>query len=227
MSDDIRNDFIARVAPGKTFADVGPLWGTENEKMSVAWASGASDVTAVDIVPPGHELWDKLDDRLARVGSPGVKRLPSANLDRIDTSAHSWDVVHCSGIIYHCPNPMHTLTQLRGLAAEWLILTSMVVPETFSSPSGTVTMRPGQGLFIPALDAEAGQIASEFLTANGVIGATGVNVAVDEWDVTDYGPWWWLLSPSAVNALLVTAGFTIVDEGPSWGGRSHTVLARH
>ena len=38
---DVRDTYISQVVAGKSFADVGGLWGTVNEKVSVAHAHGA------------------------------------------------------------------------------------------------------------------------------------------------------------------------------------------
>jgi len=38
---DPRDLYIAQVIAGKTFVDVGGLWGTVNEKVSVAYQAGA------------------------------------------------------------------------------------------------------------------------------------------------------------------------------------------
>ena len=40
--EDIRDVFIRRVATGRSFVDVGALWGTVNEKVSVAKGAGAT-----------------------------------------------------------------------------------------------------------------------------------------------------------------------------------------
>ena len=37
---DVRDTYISQVVAGKSFADVGGLWGTVNEKVSVAHTHG-------------------------------------------------------------------------------------------------------------------------------------------------------------------------------------------
>ena len=54
---DARDTYISQVAAGKSFADVGGLWGTVNEKVSVAHTHGARALTMIDVSPPDTELW--------------------------------------------------------------------------------------------------------------------------------------------------------------------------
>ncbi len=225
MTENTQNAAIAQVVKGKTFVDIGALWGTANEKASVAWAHGASEVSVIDILPLKDPLWTAFDQHLSEIGSPPAAHI-TANLDQMDAPSVKWDVVHTSGVIYHCPNPVHTLCQLKKIAKEHVIVTSMVIPPTISSPTGTLTLRTGQSWFVPTLDPEARQIAAEYLNGTGVVGAHGIDLPVDPWDATDYGPWWWLFTPASFRALVETAGFEVVSEGPSWDGRSHTIMAR-
>ncbi|WP_407525533.1 hypothetical protein [Methylobacterium oryzisoli] len=46
---DHRNDVIAKIVQGKSFAEVGGLWGLVNEKVSVAHDAGATDLCMIDI----------------------------------------------------------------------------------------------------------------------------------------------------------------------------------
>jgi len=222
---DVRDVIIQNVVPHRTFVDVGALWGTVNEKVSVASRAGAASVAVIDEVPLGAPLWTAFDDRMVELGIAGVRRV-SANLDRLPEPVERFDVVHCSGIVYHCPNPIFTLGQLRLLTGEWLILTSMVVPETIDSAIGSIRIGSGQALFVPGLDAPSRAIVDRYLFERDVRGAIGIDQPVERWDPTNYDPWWWLLTPSAVATMLRVAGFTVEADAPYWDGRAHTFLAR-
>lgn len=225
MTESTQDQAIAKVVSGKTFVDIGALWGTANEKASVAWAHGATGVSVIDILPLNDPLWKAFDEHLAGLGSPAAAHI-SRNLDDVTDDDPKYDVVHTSGVIYHCPSPMHTLGQLKKITREHLIITSMVIPATISSPTGTLSLLSGQSWFVPTLDGTSRQIAAEYLNSTGVVGAWGIDLPVSPWDATDYGPWWWLFTPQSFRQLVETAGFEVVLEGPSWGGRSHTILAR-
>ena len=49
LGHDYRDDFIARVVRGKSFVDVGGLWGTVSEKVSVAHAAGAAQREVMNV----------------------------------------------------------------------------------------------------------------------------------------------------------------------------------
>lgn len=223
--DDIRDVYIARVVPGRRFVDIGGLWGVVNEKATVAASAGASEVTMLDAMPDGHPTWTQFDER-ARAHGVDV-RCAVVNLDAAETVSGyggQFDVVHCSGILYHCPNPIHTLTQLHKLTGERLILTSTIVPEDFETSAGRLTLGIGGMRFVPYLDETTRRIASARWNDVGGTGMLGLDTPVDAWSVTDYGPWWWLLTPSAIRQMVRAVGFDIDDESPFWGGLAHTFL---
>ena len=68
-----------------------------------------------------------------------------ANIDDPGTPERvgSFDVVHCSGVLYHCPEPLYTLRQLRAITRETLVLGIATMPETVSSTAGFVSVEPG------------------------------------------------------------------------------------
>lgn len=85
-------------------------------KVSVVAKAGAAETIMIDIVPLNNELWKKFYERCSK---EGVKcgRSIQANVDASDfpSKAGLYDVVHCSGIIYHCPNPLYTVSQLANI----------------------------------------------------------------------------------------------------------------
>ena len=72
---DPRDAFITKVVKNKSFADVGGLWGTVNEKVSVAHAGGASTLAMVDISPPGDVLWERFEERRQTLQLPEVQAI--------------------------------------------------------------------------------------------------------------------------------------------------------
>jgi hypothetical protein len=225
FSDDIRDEFIAAaLVDGGSFADIGGLWGTVSEKVTVAHAAGATSVAMVDILPTSNPLWAAFRERVSYLGVPTWQE-HVANLDEAPPTLGPWDVVHCSGVIYHCPNPLHTLRKLHALTGKSLVLTSMVLAERMETDRGVIEVPAGQPIFIPGLDAENLSIVDRFLEMRGVRNAIGIDVPA-EYDVTDYGPWWWVPTPSALEAMVRTAGYRILGSGPFWDGRSWTVHAR-
>lgn len=228
---DPKDEWIKRLAPGRSFMDVGGLWGTKNEKVTIALKAGATRATMADIAPLDSAMWRDFD---AHCASLGISNYAKARLDitapgdASKTLRH--DVVHCSGIIYHLPDPFEILTNLRQLAGQWLILTSMVVPERIKNQAGTLDFPADHAAFVPSLTNATRKIAAEhFRAAKVSIG--GITQPMDEpWLWPDgkpnFGPWWWLMSPSFLRGMIEVAGFKIEDECWSWEGLSYSFLLR-
>lgn len=228
---DKKDRWIETLSAGKSFMDIGGLWGTRNEKVSVALKAGARVATMADITPLDHQLWRDLDEHCRQLGVTGYHR---AQLDVVEPPAdHAslvHDVVHCSGIIYHVPDPYRMLANLRKLAGEHLIITSMVVPERIKNRKGKLDFPADRAAFVPSLTEATRAIVAEHFDELGLsVGA--VNMPLDEpWRWPDgtpnYGPWWWLMSPVFLRGLIEVAGFEIEDECWSWEQRSYSFLAR-
>lgn len=224
--DDIRDEFIARVVDGRRFLEVGGLWGEVMEKVSVAARAGASSLTMVDILPQSDPLWARFAERASQ-SSLSVACV-TANLDAATTVpllAGQFDVVHCSGILYHCPNPLHTLSQLFQITEEYVILTSTSVPEHFDTSVGAMTLGRGGIRLVPYMDDVDRRTASARWNDLGITGLLGLDTEW-EWDVNDYSPWWWLFTPSALHQMASAVGFEVLDEGPFWDGLAHTLLLK-
>ena len=222
---DIRNDLIRlALQEGSTFADVGGLWGTVSEKVSVAERAGASERTMIDILPLTHPLWRQLRDRLAEIGAGPCNEL-SLNLDHATADTGTFDVVHCSGVVYHVPNPIHTLCQLRLLTSGHLVVTAMSIPEHIENDVGRIDLLPGQSLLVPSLSPRDLAILARHWELVGVSNAIGIDIPAD-YTPDNYGPWWWLPTPSALEGWVRLAGFSVERSEPFWGGRSHTILAK-
>jgi hypothetical protein len=228
---DKKNQWIAEAVAGKSFMDIGGLWGTINEKVSVAVKAGAARATMADIAPLDHALWRDFDARCASLGIDGYAK---RRLDIVeppqDVSELRHDVVHCSGIIYHVPDPYRMLANLRRVTGEHLILTSMVVPERIDNPGGSIAFPRDRAVFVPSMtDATRAIVARHFRDHN--VSIDGITQPMTErwlWpdDTPNFGPWWWLMSPPYLCGLVEVAGFTIVDTCWSWEALSYSVLAR-
>lgn len=228
---DKKDEWIRMLSPNKSFLDVGGLWGTKNEKVSVALRAGAAKATMADIAPLDHQLWKDFDLHCANLGVKGYGKI---QLDIVepggDVRLLRHDVVHCSGIIYHLPDPYRMLANLRRVAVEHLIVTSMVVPEHISNRVGKLDFPADRAAFVPSLSETTRAIVAEHFNQAGVsIGA--ITQPLDEaWLWPDgspnFGPWWWLMSPPFLRGLATVAGFTVEGECWSWEGLSYSLLLR-
>jgi Methyltransferase domain len=218
---DARNSFIAQVVAGKTFADVGGLWGTVNEKVSVASKHRAAALAMIDITEEGGALWQAFE---ARMMDLGVRDYRCHATDICAVSDLQFDVVHCSGVLYHHPNPHVLLDALRRATREHLILSSAVTQEVVENKHGTYRIPPSGVIFVPALTDEERKILGAYWTAVGAE-AHGITHPA-HYKPSDFGPWWWLPTAHALQAMARVAGFEVIGEAPIWRRNAHTLLLR-
>jgi hypothetical protein len=112
------------------------------------------------------------------------------------------DVVWCTGVLYHTPNPVHQLMQLREITRELLFLGTHTIPEVPGVPQAC--------LYYPHLPAASRRTLSRaYWKADGYL---GVGPPIDERPMYGYGNFWWGITPSALRAMLLTARFEVVEE---------------
>ena len=223
--DDPRDEYIAGVVKGKSFADVGGLWGTVNEKVSVAHRAGAAEVTMIDVTAPDGRLWDEFRSRVLSLGLPTPGCLSGDVVALAESPAFPrFDVVHCSGVIYHVPDPMRLLTALRKITREYLILSSAVTATEISNEAGVLNIPAATAIFVPALQ----QHERDILRAHWspVVGdlAAGLTSDVASWKVNEFGPWWWLPTVDALKAMCMVAGLTVMAGAYYWNNNAYSLM---
>lgn len=223
------DDIIRAEAPGRRFADVGGLWGTVNEKATVAALAGAAKTTMVDLAPPGSPLWQAFRDHCAARGVKKVKER-SGNIEEPEFAASlgRFDVVYCSGVIYHAPNPYRMIDCLRSITRHTLILGSMTVPEVIENAAGRLEFGGGRMISIPAItEAERRILSLHFETLGLQI--HNVNRPGDfPWmlgkGAFNFEPWWWLWTPETLGRMAETCGFRVRQIVELWTDRAHAVV---
>ena len=221
---DPRDAFIARVVRGKSFADVGGLWGTVNEKVSVAHAAGAASLAMVDISERG-DRWTDFEARRRQLGVPDVRTVQGDIQELVETTPDLvFDVVHCSGVLYHLPEPLRLLRALRKAAREHVVFTSAVTATTIENAAGTLRIPDSAALFVPALSGTEREILRAHWEPVLGDGAHGITKDVPRWRIEDFGPWWWLPTPAALKAMCEAAGFRVRDQGFFWNDNAFTQL---
>jgi hypothetical protein len=218
---DARDEFIAAVVPGRTFADVGGLWGIVGERVSVAYANGASELSMIDVTVEGGELWKAFETRMRDRGIADYRCISS---DVCTLENLAFDVVHCSGVLYHHPSPQLLLGALRRLTREHLILTSAITQESVTNAHGKYRIPASGVIFVPALEESERLVLAEYWREVGAE-VHGITHPV-RYTPQNFGPWWWLPTARALIAMAETADFEVVDQTPTWGGNAHTLLLR-
>lgn len=225
----LRRAVIGELAPGKTFVDVGGLWGTVGETVSIAVLAGAREATMIDIPESGSPPWARFHERCRELGVSGYHSVVE-NIcnDRLADDVGGFDITHCSGVIYHLPNPINAIRNLISITRERLILTSAVVPERIANRAGTITLLPGQCLLVPALDAGQQAILREHFTALGAPakGITRDGTFVTERGTLHEGPWWWLFTTETLIRMCELFNISIEQTWSHNSGMAATVLAR-
>jgi hypothetical protein len=202
-----REELIKRYAPGRTFVDVGGMWGIHADLAFLAEESGAAAVTVVDMMPISEEYRARHAESSSRV------RYVQGDLHdpRVLEEVGKHEIVFCAGVLYHAPNPLHTLECLAEITGETLILITASIPEVPGLEQACV-FYPGMSekarqSYVPATPGPRLGITHPFEREGSKeqehgAGQSGV-----------YDNWWWGITPSALEGMLNASGFQVVETG--------------
>jgi hypothetical protein len=191
-----RQALIRRLAPGHSFADVGCMWNVHAQVAFLAEEAGATTVTAFDAMEPTEEYLRRHEQRSSKV------RFVRGDLHDEATAAEAigpHDVVWCTGLLYHTPNPLLMLERLAAITSETLVLGTHTIPEV-PGVEGACVLYPALGD-----DARAAHGQAWPDTALGVGGP---------WDPRPEMTWanyWWGISASALRGMLEVSGFDDIE----------------
>ena len=209
-----RRRWVAEHAPGRSFADIGGLF-IDGRVSFAAEEAGAASVTLFDAgdreYAPAY---------LAEHEQRGSKvRYVQGDLHDAEAIAQvgPHDVVWCTGVLYHTPNPVDQLLKLREIARELLYLGTHTIAEVPGVPQAC--------LYYPYLDEDTRAAVSR--AHHDARGYVGVGSPFDERPMFGYANFWWGITPSALRAMLRTARFEIVAEPRLHGSPFYTdIVAR-
>lgn len=234
----LKDEWIRQMIPGKSFADIGGLGGSAvNETVTTALEAGASEATLIDVLPLDHPFWKDFEERCRERDLENYRKLQE-DVNRLDPDqTGTFEMVHCSGVLYHMPDPVSTILRLRSVTERYLILSSAVVPDRITTSEGADLHLPsGCALFVPALGGAVAEALRQHWSACGVelpgVGRGRVNpwIRFGQGDKEsrmghfDYGPWWWFFTERSLEGMLQTAGFKILDKHAAWGSRGMSYL---
>lgn len=194
-----RHAWVAEHVPGRSFADIGGLL-NHGATAFEAEAAGASAVTLFDVGDREYapEYLAEHERRASRVRYVQGDLHDPVAVDRVGPH----DLVWCCGVLYHTPNPVGQLTELRRITRGLLYLGTHTIPEV-----------PGVAqacLYYPHLPAGSRHaLARAHWRADGY---WGVGPPIDERPMMGYANFWWGITPSALRAMLATARFEVVEE---------------
>jgi SAM-dependent methyltransferase len=188
--------YVERFANGKSFADIGCMWGVNGRYAFMAEDAGAHTVKGVDAFGPTPEFTREAERRQSIVEFILGDVCNEETLAKIGTV----DVVLCAGVLYHHPNPYEMLVALRRICRETLVLRTFAIPENRSLRNNAV--------FFPYLNEKQRRLWN--LERQGLPMQLGISTpfAPEE----GYGNYFWGMTPSCLRSLVRLAGFSIVSQ---------------
>ncbi len=222
---------IPEFVKGKSFVDIGGLWGTKGEMITTAASGGAASLTLADIQPLESKWWDRFD---AHAAAEGVTDYEKQQLDICSPCAPKtlgqFDFVHCSGIMYHVPDLFSFIGNLLKISREYVMLGSVVMPDRIGTDKHYINFGSDRATLGPLLSkADKALITEHFLAKRGKFAADGLT-SEDSFFKPDgsakFGPWWWLYSARFMVRLMGMHNVDIVEHGPTPGDFGYMVLVR-
>jgi hypothetical protein len=214
--------WVQDIVQNKTFADVGGLWNTINEKVTVASSAGAREVTMIDLMYDKSHWWDKFDEKCKTVNVVCDNKI-SMDVDDLDLLERvgTFDVVHSAGVLYHCPNPIHTLNQFYSITNEYFILGTTRIPSNFDDIRFPMDVPSGGILLSEVLSEKQKQICMEFYGLNkSDIFYDGRKDEMTQYnkDMTNRqtNPWWYFFTDEYIEYILKICGFNILKKEYYW-----------
>lgn len=192
-------DYIARHARGRSFFDVGGIWGINGAHSFSAEEAGAARVVLLDLGRT-KEFDEERERRGSRVEFVAGDATSLEGLSRVGT----FDVVWCFGVLYHVPDPFGLIRSLRNVCHRTLLLETLTIPE--------VPGLPQAAMYFPTMPE---WMRSTWDTRRSGSAAVQHGVTSAYRPDLGYANNFWGLSPSAVAALLRTSGFRVEDVAPS------------
>lgn len=187
------DEYIRQHAPGRSFVDIGCMWGVNGEHAFIAAEAGAIQVKGVDVFGPTPEF------EARKKASNSAVEFILGDASHPDTihKVGVMDIVFCAGVLYHHPSPFDLLVALRRMCREMLILRTSTIPEMGGLSNAAI--------YYPML--KSGERKLWDLSSLGLMKQVGITDGFEPRE--GYGNWFWGMTPSCVASLLATAGFRV------------------
>ncbi|UPY37191.1 hypothetical protein [Sediminicoccus sp. KRV36] len=227
--------WIAAVAPGRSFVDIGGIRERSgNERASWAQRCGAVDVAMADILPLEHELWAYFRDSTRAHQIHDIDFRPETDVDHpgFAQKLGRFDIVNAASLLYHAPNPIHTLLNLRRVVGEYLIASTVVVPDAVENAEGRVSFAAASALFLPALRGRERAVLRRYYLDRFQVdldihapASDGAKMPYVTQGAPSTWPYWWFFTKSAFERALELLEMRILDRH-TWQDHAHFVFLR-
>jgi len=180
--------YFSRYVPGRSFADLGCLWNADGAYCFYAELIGAvSPMLAVDVNEETPQF-----SAYSRALTSNVTFLQKNILDLQPANDGTYDVVFCSGVLYHMPDPMLALSRIVGISKSTVILVTHTVP----GEDETMKMYP--------FSATPATMPWEKATPRGRDQRFEVRYG-------DFAPWWFGFTERCVESMLRVFRFATIE----------------
>jgi len=189
-------EILAEIVPGRTVIDIGGMWFLHGNVSFWAEELGASSVVLLDGMDPTPEFEAEHRRRGSDVQYMQGDLHERATMEMVGPH----DIVWCTGVLYHTPDPYRQFEHLRLICRERCFVGTQTIPELPDFENAAV--------FYPFMSDES-RLAHDTAHPGGQ--RVGVSEPFDMKPMMGYANWWWGLSPSCLTALMQSAGFEILD----------------
>ena len=79
-------------------------------------------------------------------------------------------------------------------------------------------------LFLPAFSADERAVLKAHWWPTLGDGSLGLTRDITQWRLSDFGPWWWLPTTTALARMCEVSGFEVRDVEHLWNGHAATLM---
>lgn len=191
-----REALIQRFVPGRSFLDVGCMWGADGRFSFLAEDAGAARVTGMDGMGPTGRYLAEHERRGSSMRFVQGDLHDPVVIDELGVH----DVVFCNAVIYHTPNPFLLIAHLHRLTSDILLLGTHTIPEVPGLEQACV--------FYPGI----GESSRRAYRRANPVGMQGISTPFDRSPYMGYANFWWGLTHSALLSMLDIAGFRVIEK---------------
>jgi hypothetical protein len=174
------------------------MFGVSGDLAFLAEECGATRSVLFDAMDPTDEFAER-----HRCTSSGVQFVQGDLHDPAAMAAlGTFDVVWCTGVLYHSPNPMFQLMHLRQLTTETMVMGNLVIPEVPNFEQACI-LYPGMSKKMQDGFAQMYGGPERF---------PGMAVPFDTTPYFAFANMWWGITPSAMRSMMRFTGLDITEE---------------
>jgi len=237
MRHDPIDGWIEKIAAGKSLVDIGGIGeNSSNERVSTAIRAGAKVAAIADFEPFDMHLWKTFREKMSAANIHNFIAYEKIDIrdEAIASKLPIFDIVHSTGILYHLPDPVTAVYNLRKVTGEYIIVNTVVIPNKIRNDYVTFVTDDSRAVFLPSLSEDDRLILGEHYRSKfgwhinvqspRLADTTAMMPYVTAHGLSCY-PYWWLFTKAAFRHLVQMMGFSIEDE---WIWEDHTlaVLAK-